>query len=587
MQDTSIYLDQLETDRKTLIANLTAKGVATEATETFTTLVPKVLEIAGGTGGNKSAYLVKNGTAMNAISDMKEGDVCVVLHENITPLTSTTKFLEATFHNEVTLDETVTDNVSVIFSNEGGEPDGDALLNATRFSFHYYSSATTGEVIDINYNSTDGIHYIREDKNGNPIQFDTKLSCDEASTWDERLAKFIDVVDINFEGIYRYEDGAWALADTDSNAEESHVYPGKRAYSDKGVVVGTLMRNVKNGYDFIEINRLLAGFDTSAVTDFTKALQDETPSLPILSLLNTSNATSFKGMFSGSAPDTLITSFTIDASKLDTKKVKTFEDCFTYSRANNIDISGWDFSSATTLRNMFYGLKLPFDNIKLPATVLTATVEDIRYMFYSCINFTSIDLHDWDFSHVTDMDGFVGENTNLVDINFGAIENDNPVTTSDMFINCAKLATISNMGQWKLSHIAGAVDMFSGCQRLNFVDMSNCTLVAADARGMFANMPALTSIAFPNFSGYEAKISTTTGYAEYLQNIIKGTENIAAASLETLLTNLPTVSGVTDAKYTSLSLLGMKEAMWNNLTTSEKKVATDKGWTAPNDTYSY
>lgn len=66
MQDTSIYLDQLEADRQSLIANLKAKGVAVEETETFTTLVQKVLEIAGGTSESK--------TATNTISDIEEDD---------------------------------------------------------------------------------------------------------------------------------------------------------------------------------------------------------------------------------------------------------------------------------------------------------------------------------------------------------------------------------------------------------------------------------------------------------------------------------------------------------------------------------
>lgn len=66
MQDTSIYLDQLEADRQSLIANLKAKGVAVEETETFTTLVQKVLEIAGGTSESK--------TATNTISDIEEND---------------------------------------------------------------------------------------------------------------------------------------------------------------------------------------------------------------------------------------------------------------------------------------------------------------------------------------------------------------------------------------------------------------------------------------------------------------------------------------------------------------------------------
>lgn len=44
---TSDYLDQLQTDKQTLVTNLNAKGVEATNDETFTTLVPKVAEIQG------------------------------------------------------------------------------------------------------------------------------------------------------------------------------------------------------------------------------------------------------------------------------------------------------------------------------------------------------------------------------------------------------------------------------------------------------------------------------------------------------------------------------------------------------------
>ena len=44
------YLNSLDNDRDTLAANLTAKGVQASSSETFTTLVPKVLTIPSGGG---------------------------------------------------------------------------------------------------------------------------------------------------------------------------------------------------------------------------------------------------------------------------------------------------------------------------------------------------------------------------------------------------------------------------------------------------------------------------------------------------------------------------------------------------------
>ena len=54
------YLTALDRDRDALAANLTTKGVPASSSETFTTLVPKVLNIPSGGGGiewNSSVYL--------------------------------------------------------------------------------------------------------------------------------------------------------------------------------------------------------------------------------------------------------------------------------------------------------------------------------------------------------------------------------------------------------------------------------------------------------------------------------------------------------------------------------------------------
>ena len=48
MATTQEYLSQLQADKQTLVNNLTTKGVSASNDETFTSLVPKVLDIEGG-----------------------------------------------------------------------------------------------------------------------------------------------------------------------------------------------------------------------------------------------------------------------------------------------------------------------------------------------------------------------------------------------------------------------------------------------------------------------------------------------------------------------------------------------------------
>lgn len=56
MATTADYLTQLQSDKQALVDNLNAKGVTASGDETFTSLVPKVLEIESGGGSGAEVY---------------------------------------------------------------------------------------------------------------------------------------------------------------------------------------------------------------------------------------------------------------------------------------------------------------------------------------------------------------------------------------------------------------------------------------------------------------------------------------------------------------------------------------------------
>lgn len=58
MPTTADYLTQLQSDRNDLADNLVIMGVAASHSETFTSLVPKVLTIPSGSGGGYSGVAV-------------------------------------------------------------------------------------------------------------------------------------------------------------------------------------------------------------------------------------------------------------------------------------------------------------------------------------------------------------------------------------------------------------------------------------------------------------------------------------------------------------------------------------------------
>ena len=56
------YIDSLNRDKESLVANLTTKGISCSDSETFTTLVPKVLDITSVNNQSKTATITSNTT---------------------------------------------------------------------------------------------------------------------------------------------------------------------------------------------------------------------------------------------------------------------------------------------------------------------------------------------------------------------------------------------------------------------------------------------------------------------------------------------------------------------------------------------
>ena len=74
MPTTSEYLQQLQTDKQNLVDNLVTKGVSASNDETFTSLVPKVLDIQSGGGEkleiNDARYLFYKGARLNSLNQL-------------------------------------------------------------------------------------------------------------------------------------------------------------------------------------------------------------------------------------------------------------------------------------------------------------------------------------------------------------------------------------------------------------------------------------------------------------------------------------------------------------------------------------
>ena len=72
MATTSDYLNQLQTDKQTLVDNLVTKGVNATSDETFTSLVPKVLDIPSNSNIKitDASYLFYNNARLNIMNEL-------------------------------------------------------------------------------------------------------------------------------------------------------------------------------------------------------------------------------------------------------------------------------------------------------------------------------------------------------------------------------------------------------------------------------------------------------------------------------------------------------------------------------------
>lgn len=94
MATTSDYLTKLQTDKATLVDNLVTKGVSATSDETFTSLVPKVLDIQSGSNIeiNDCAYLFYNNARLDSLEEIlslcKNVTNCLYMFFNCTNLTN-------------------------------------------------------------------------------------------------------------------------------------------------------------------------------------------------------------------------------------------------------------------------------------------------------------------------------------------------------------------------------------------------------------------------------------------------------------------------------------------------------------------
>lgn len=79
------YIDSLNRDKESLVENLTTKGVSASDSETFTTLVPKVLDITSVNNQSKSTTITSNTTTTITPDEGYTGLSSISITTNVQP----------------------------------------------------------------------------------------------------------------------------------------------------------------------------------------------------------------------------------------------------------------------------------------------------------------------------------------------------------------------------------------------------------------------------------------------------------------------------------------------------------------------
>ena len=327
----------------------------------------------------------------------------------------------------------------------------------------------------------------------------------------------------NFSGMFTtcvnlttLNTSAWSF-NTSSNINFSLVFVGCTKLTTIGDTSGWVTSKFTTLYNtFAACNALISvdctDWNTSLVTDITGIFWDckELTSLD-LSAWNTSNIWDMSGYPQGWRC--------------------TFGNCIKLTSVG--DLSGWDVSNATQLRNMFYNCTLltTVGDISVWNPVKCTTMES---MFHGCSSLTSLNLANWDVSKCTSFDRMFQSCTGLTSLNVTGwtLNTTTSVTMLAMFYDCRALTSLSFTG-WNTSKVTNFQQFLDNCLLLTTCDVTVLsTAVATNVSYMFRNCRSMTAI---DISGWDLSLVTA---ANMTQSMFYGCYGLTSLTLPSSLSRV-------------------------------------------------
>ena len=213
--------------------------------------------------------------------------------------------------------------------------------------------------------------------------------------------------------------------------------------------------------------------------------------------LDTSEATSFLGMFSG-----CWNLGSLDVSTFDTSKAiylhGMFNRCLNLTTITGLD--SWNTENVVDFVALFQGCR-SLTNLDGIAHWDLSSALTLSNMFFYCQSLTSLDLSAWDLSNVMSSTKNVVMVKNMY--SDGSVKESplyTPGSLGNMFNECSALVSL-NLKGWNIKNVTTIKSLFKNCSSLTSLDLSEWdTSNITDMENLFANMSSLNSL---NLSGWK------------------------------------------------------------------------------------
>ena len=189
--------------------------------------------------------------------------------------------------------------------------------------------------------------------------------------------------------------------------------------------------------------------------------------------------------------------------------------------------------------------------------IFNGELDSCSRMFLFCGNITSIDLSEFDFSQVTDMQLMFCECTDLETVNFGNINTSSVESMNQLFYDCSKLISV-DVSKFDTSSVTHMGWMFWGCTSLKSIDVSHFNIKNVENMySLFARCEQITSLNLTNFD--TSKVTNMHTMFIYCYNL----KYLDISSFDT--SNVETIYAMF-YNCISLNYLNLDSFKFNNLT---------------------